>query len=213
MKPPVSFVTPFIAQGSIADFFRRPENNGRSGAFLPIWALDIATGLRHLHEYQCVHCDIAARNVFIDEHDRAVLGDLGLARPLDETDGKAVLETPGPLPAFSLASPQGLASNVYSKASDVFQYGLTLFDIASECKHTSLSLFSWKKTSASMHDLMAQMAEVAKNGYKELLERLPPTMPVDSPMVQLMLRCLAFDAAKRPTAAEIVEEQPRLLKS
>ena len=47
-------------------------------------AYDVASGLMFLHNRDVIHRDIAARNVFVDGELRGRIGDLGLARQLNE---------------------------------------------------------------------------------------------------------------------------------
>ena len=61
-------------------------------------AYDVASGLMFLHNRDVIHRDIAARNVFVDEALRGRIGDLGLARQLNENKVyKAVVDRPRPV--------------------------------------------------------------------------------------------------------------------
>src|SRR6185312_202627 len=47
-------------------------------------ARDVARGLAHLHSRGLVHRDIALRNILVSAEGRAIIGDLGLCRFVDE---------------------------------------------------------------------------------------------------------------------------------
>ena len=49
-------------------------------------AKDVINGLRHLHNHDVVHRDIACRNLFMRKDGSVVLGDLGLTRKLKDRD-------------------------------------------------------------------------------------------------------------------------------
>ena len=84
--------------------------------------------------------------MFLDEDNRAIIGDLGLARPLDKAKG--VFKSEQKSVAYPVdVAPQVLQSDEYSPASDVFSFGLTLFDIATECKFDDA--FAFSRSSAS----------------------------------------------------------------
>ena len=42
------------------------------------WMLQVSVALHYLHQQHLVHRDIKPDNIFIDENDNAVVGDLGL---------------------------------------------------------------------------------------------------------------------------------------
>ncbi len=42
------------------------------------WCMQVAIALQYLHEQHFIHRDVKPENIFIDENDNAILGDLGL---------------------------------------------------------------------------------------------------------------------------------------
>lgn len=92
------------------------------------WIRDIAMGLAHMHSCHIVHVDIKPENIMIGRNGILKLGDLGLAcryrkaaPPLDSNNGDSrylALET--------LRSPP-------SPASDIFSFGMSVFEIAAVC--------------------------------------------------------------------------------
>lgn len=196
LNPKLSYVTQYIAQGSIVEYFSWKGNKGNSIRFLLPWALDIARGLAHLHANRCVHRDLAARNVFIDKDNRAIIGDFGLARPLDKT---GVFKSEEKSAAYPMeAAPQVIRQQEYSPASDVFDFGLTLFDIATSCEHNTILGFSESNASARV----AKIRHLDAHDYQELLKKLPANVPTS--MAKLIRRCLEFKPEERPSAAELV---------
>lgn len=205
LKPPVSFVSKFYPHGSIVDYFTKPEHRGHSARYLVPWAADIASGLAHLHSQKCLHRDLFARNVFISKSLRAVVGDLGLARKVDES--KAFVSQ-GQSAAYPQdVAPEALKHNVYTTASDVFSFGLTLFEIATECKHSN-SLFTFITSSTTQ---VEKLEDAAAASFPTLISKLPAWMPLA--VKELMLGCLHELPAKRPTAEELVHAFQQLLPS
>ena len=47
-------------------------------------ARDVAAGLAHMHSRGLIHRDLSLRNVFLSQDCRAIIGDLGLTRFVDE---------------------------------------------------------------------------------------------------------------------------------
>jgi hypothetical protein len=101
-------------------------------------AHDCACGLSHLHSNLIVHRDLAARNVLLTSgHGRklfAKLCDLGLSRLLADRDSEQQTVTPevdsnGAVIRREWLAPEQIMSSVYSLSTDVFAFGVLLFEI------------------------------------------------------------------------------------
>ncbi|XP_068762386.1 fibroblast growth factor receptor 2-like isoform X2 [Montipora capricornis] len=91
-------------------------------------ALQIALGMKHLQEKKCIHRDLAARNVFIDHNNVAKVGDFGLARDISK-DGIYTQTSNGRVP-WRWLSLESLKDHSYSYCSDVWSFGIVLWEIA-----------------------------------------------------------------------------------
>jgi serine/threonine protein kinase len=118
-----------ISGGSIQDLLNQAEQESRwSGIF---HALDLtadgAHGLSELHAGGLVHRDIKPANVMIrnaQDRDHAVVTDLGLASSLDAS-GRAFSSRH----ARIYRPPEVWGGNGYSRASDVYQLGIVLYQL------------------------------------------------------------------------------------
>jgi serine/threonine protein kinase len=81
----------------------------------------LATALEVLHEQGVVHGDVKPENVFIDDDDALVLGDLGTAW----TRGRSGLFA-GPAVTPAYAAPEVWLGHAPTPASDLYSLGLTL---------------------------------------------------------------------------------------
>lgn len=83
----------------------------------------ICGAVDYAHRHMIVHCDLKPANVLVDKAGNPVLLDFGVARALGSQDGQAGYCTP------SYASPELLAGEAVSAASDVYSLGIMLREL------------------------------------------------------------------------------------
>lgn len=122
-------VTELATRGTVADQIA-------AGVGVPIrvavrWARNACQGVARLHDHSLLHCDIKPENLFLNERQDALVGDLGLAQLQDQA-GMVVACGSWPTMAPEVARvgvPGQLVptSRTYSVRSDVYSLGATLF--------------------------------------------------------------------------------------
>uniref|UniRef100_A0A8C7U1Z7 receptor protein-tyrosine kinase n=1 Tax=Oncorhynchus mykiss TaxID=8022 RepID=A0A8C7U1Z7_ONCMY len=103
------------------------------------WLLDIedllrvsyqvAQGMDFLASKNCIHRDVAARNVLLTDGHVAKICDFGLARDI-ENDSNYVVKGNARLPVKWM-SPESIFDCVYTVQSDVWSYGILLWEVFS----------------------------------------------------------------------------------
>jgi len=168
-------------------------------------ALDMAKGLSHLHENQNVHRDIAARNFLVDRNGKVVVSDFGLSRKLENRDLNNtneqkeeevyMMSKPHDRLPVRWMAPETLPNQgtlgVYDKKTDVWSFGVTLWELAHYC----LLLPYRNKDNSSV------MRGVAKS---ELILEFE-TCDVSESFRSLVRLCMDRNPEKRPTMEKIVE--------
>ncbi|XP_058019223.1 insulin receptor [Ahaetulla prasina] len=134
---PTLVVMELMAHGDLKSYLRslRPDAENNPGRPPPTlqemiqMAAEIADGMAYLNAKKFVHRDLAARNCMVAEDFTVKIGDFGMTRDIYETDyyrkgGK------GLLPVRWMA-PESLKDGVFTAYSDVWSFGVVLWEISS----------------------------------------------------------------------------------
>lgn len=168
-----------------------------------VWCLakEIASGLKHVHEYGILHLDVKPDNVFLDERGTYKLGDFGVAYvrgsgwELQDGDGGYV--APEVL-SMSHTSPP-------TPAADVFSLGATLYEAAAGEKPSAEVRRGLGAPAGAAGETSA--ARTGSSYGDQSSHALPSTLTLPSgrsdALVGLIAACLRRDPASRPSAGEI----------
>jgi serine/threonine protein kinase len=133
-KPQECIVTKWMEGGPLNEWLANQRKIGRGQ---PIsWergrriALDIASGLAYLHSEGKVHRDLKSMNVFMDQDGTAVLADFGFAKSVDVQKVSLQMAT-FQMGTIHWMSPEMIRDQQYSFASDVYAFGIIVWEILS----------------------------------------------------------------------------------
>ncbi|XP_017308185.2 ephrin type-A receptor 3 isoform X2 [Ictalurus punctatus] len=189
---PVMIITEYMENGSLDSFLKKHD-----GQFAVIQLLGmmrgIAAGMQYLSEMNYVHRDLAARNILVNRNLVCKVSDFGLSRVLED-DPDAVYTTRGGKIPIRWTAPEAIAYRKFTSASDVWSYGITMWEVISYGERPY-----WEM---SNQDVIKAIDE----GY-----RLPA--PMDCPVVlhQLMLGCWEKNRSDRPKFGQIVVNLDQLI--
>ncbi|CAG0903297.1 unnamed protein product, partial [Darwinula stevensoni] len=94
------------------------------------WVYQIAKGMEYLGSRKVVHRDLATRNILLAEENIVKICDFGLARDIYK-DSQYIKKEDGPLPIKWMALESLTQDMVYTSKSDVWAYGITLWEMFS----------------------------------------------------------------------------------
>lgn len=178
-----------MARGDLKTFLRSTRDSSTCLTCSEMYrmAAEIADGMAYLSAKKFVHRDLAARNCMVSSDHTVKIGDFGMTRDIYETDYYRK-ETRGLLPVRWM-SPESLADGVFSAESDVWSYGIVLWEIATLAEQPYQGL-------ANEQVLQFVIA-------KGTLER-----PLQCPdlLYDIMEACWKWRPSNRPMFTDIVEK-------
>ncbi|XP_041915335.1 tyrosine-protein kinase receptor Tie-2 [Alosa sapidissima] len=194
----------FAPHGNLLDFLRKSRVLETDPAFaiahstastlssqqLLHFAADVARGMDYLSQKQFIHRDLAARNILVGENFVAKIADFGLSRGQEVY----VKKTMGRLPVRWMAI-ESLNYSVYTTNSDVWSYGVLLWEIVSLGGTPYCGM-----TCAELYEKLPQ-------GY-----RLEKPLNCDDEVYDLMRQCWREKPYERPSFTQILVSLNRMLE-
>uniref|UniRef100_A0AAX7TBX8 Tyrosine-protein kinase receptor n=1 Tax=Astatotilapia calliptera TaxID=8154 RepID=A0AAX7TBX8_ASTCA len=131
---PTLVIMELMTRGDLKSHLRSLRKENATSQVLPPlkkmiqMAGEIADGMAYLNANKFVHRDLAARNCMVAEDFTVKIGDFGMTRDIYETDyyrkgGKGLLPV-------RWMSPESLKDGVFTTMSDVWSFGVVLWEIA-----------------------------------------------------------------------------------
>ncbi|KAM4641093.1 epithelial discoidin domain-containing receptor 1 isoform 2-T2 [Discoglossus pictus] len=205
-EDPLCMITEYMENGDLNQFLNahclgeEGESSGDGGLGLPCIsyhsllyvALQVCSGMKYLSSLNFVHRDLASRNCLVGENLTIKIADFGMSRNLYAGDyyriqGRAVL------PIRWMAW-ECILMGKFTTASDVWAFGVTLWEILMLCKEQPYG-------ELSDEDVIENAGEVFRDSKTQIYLSRPPPCP--QPLYELMLQCWARDCRERPSFQDI----------
>ncbi|XP_039279490.1 activated Cdc42 kinase-like isoform X2 [Nilaparvata lugens] len=158
------------------------------------FAIQICDGMQYLETKRLIHRDLAARNILVFSKNKVKISDFGLSRALGvgkdyyQTNFNVNLKLP-----IAWCAPECISYLRFTSASDVWAYGVTLWEMF------SYGFQPWAALTGH------QILEAIDEPNFQRLEQ-PECCPKE--YFNLMLKCWQHDPNKRPRFADLISLLP-----
>lgn len=180
LSSPMMMVTELAPLGNLRDWLRKGCNSTPISQLIN-FGYQISQGMQYLESRRFVHRDLAARNVFLGQGRKVLIGDLGLMRSIPNEENHYVMSERTKIP-YPWCAPESLKFKQFSSKSDVYMFGVTLWEIFSFGKEPWLGL--------NLTEILEKISTKDK--------RLPCPDACPSMVYQTMLQCWNVDFSDRP---------------
>ncbi|CAN1343898.1 Serine/threonine-protein kinase fray2 [Linum perenne] len=184
-------VMPFMAGGSCLHILKAAFPEGFEEVVIATILREVLKGLEYLHHHGCIHRDVKAGNILIDERGSIKLGDLGVSAYLFGSGDRQRMRN------TFVGTPCWMAPEVmeqlhgYDVRADIWSFGITALELAHG--HAPFSKYPPMKVL-----LMT-------------LQNAPPGLDYErdkkfsKSFKQMIASCLVKDPSKRPTAKKLLK--------
>lgn len=186
---PIYVVLEFMTKGALLEYLRSRGRTIVKPVNLLDFARDIADGMAYLEKKKLVHRDLAARNILISDDDTAKVSDFGLAR-----DSSFNLQG-GKFPV-KWTAPEALKESKFSNKSDVWSYGITLWE-----------MWSFGRVPYPRVPVKDLLAKIMKG------HRMTAPEGCDPNVYKLMQRCWLQNPVERPSFRDILVQTKEVRKT
>ncbi|KAF7229731.1 tyrosine-protein kinase Tec-like [Nothobranchius furzeri] len=189
---PLLIIAEFLENGCLLNFLRQ-KGRALKEAWLLSMCQDVCEGMEYLEAHSFLHRDLAARNCLVDEHNVVKVSDFGMTRYV--LDNQYTSSNGAKFPV-KWSPPEVLHYSKYSSKSDVWSFGVLMWEIHSE-----------GQTPFENRSNLEVVNDITKGVRLYRPHRASPQLH------SIMYRCWHEKPQGRPTFSELLEEIRKLAEN
>ena len=190
-EQPFFIITELMKHGSLLEYLRNERGVLKLSQLISM-AQQVTEGMAYLEEHQYIHRDLAARNVLVGDGLICKISDFGLTQLVEEAESNA-RETKF---AIKWTAPEALSRNKFSVKSDVWSYGVLLYEI--------ITFGRFPYAGMTNEEVIRKLEQ----GY-----RMPQPKESSYAYYNIMLKCWREEPENRPTFEALQWELEEFLES
>ncbi|XP_052403798.1 tyrosine-protein kinase JAK1 [Carassius gibelio] len=202
----IKLIMEYLPSGSLKEYLPRNKSKTDQKRLLH-YALQICQGMEYLGSQNYIHRDLAARNILVENEALVKIGDFGLTKSIkdDKEYYKVTEEQDSPVYWYA---PECLINRKFYKASDVWSFGVTLYEIMTYCDRDNSPPQVFLKTIGRSHGqmTMARLVEALEKGW-----RMPCPDSCPEMVYTQMYRCWSHAPENRVDFKGLIKEFEFLL--
>uniref|UniRef100_A0A1I8ASS4 Tyrosine-protein kinase n=1 Tax=Steinernema glaseri TaxID=37863 RepID=A0A1I8ASS4_9BILA len=197
-QEPIMIILELAVLGSLEGYLRK--NPDLEWKELTKFVIDAAEGMSYLSSQHVIHRDIAARNCLLGSSKEVKISDFGLSVAVEGTQhqvkesrarrGRRVVALRLRSVPIRWLSPETIQSGVFSTKSDVWSFGIMIWEIFTRCKNEPYPA----KTNAEVKAMIVSD------------QRMKPPQGMPVPVVDIMYSCWLEKSEDRPDFQELVKK-------
>jgi serine/threonine protein kinase len=191
-EAPIYIITEFMTKGNLLDYLRNCDHDQINGFVLMYMATQICSAMSYLESRNYIHRDLAARNCLVSDNHLVKVADFGLTRHV-KPDEVYTAHVGAKFP-IKWTAPEGLAYNKFTSKSDVWSFGVLLWEIATY----GMTPYPGVELSEVFYTINSGHRMGRPTGCPE-------------PIHQLMQHCWSWEPCDRPAFWELHERLQSLL--
>lgn len=192
-RDPVYIVMELMPGGDFINYLRKHGPTTPTAQMLK-FAVDAAEGMAYLAGKNCIHRDLAARNCLVGENDAVLkISDFGMSR--EEEGGMYEVSSGTKQVPIKWTAPEALNYGKYTSQSDVWSYGILL----------------WEMFSCGSVPYPGLSNNEARDRV-EMGHRLECPRGCPAEVHELMKRCWQYEPEDRPSFPDIVQDLMKIKK-
>uniref|UniRef100_A0A673HT49 non-specific protein-tyrosine kinase n=1 Tax=Sinocyclocheilus rhinocerous TaxID=307959 RepID=A0A673HT49_9TELE len=193
----IKLIMEYLPAGSLKEYLPRNKSNIDQKRLL-LYALQICQGMEYLGSQNYIHRDLAARNILVENESLVKIGDFGLTKSIkdDKEYYKVTEEQDSPVYWYA---PECLINRKFYKASDVWSFGVTLYEIMSYCDRENSPPQVFLKSIGRSHGqmTMTRLVDALEKGWR---------MPRPDSCPEMIRRCWSHAPENRVDFNSLIKE-------
>jgi len=157
------------------------------------YTLQICAGMVYLSGKSLVHCDLAARNILVSKNRILKISDFGLSKSLEPQKDYYRARPERDIPV-NWCAPEVMCERKYTERSDVWAFGITMWEVFTCGKPPNLLTEQEKKDKKQVEMLIVKL----QGG-----QRLPKPDSCSDNLYQVMRHCWEWDTHRRGSFQEV----------